>query len=91
MQKELVYLSSEGNTVKKEGKNQGKPYYVHTFLMGKESFNVFEFADEMGIFKFYDFIIKNGVERLNVLNGEFDVFVRDGKLNATLVELERVL
>lgn len=92
MEKELVYLESVGGTVKKEGKNFGKPYYSHKFMLGSSVFSVFEFANENGVFKFYDFIFTNGVERLDCLNGKFDVYVNgEGYLSASLVEIGRVL
>lgn len=92
MEKEIVYLESEGFTVKKEGKNFGKVCYKHRFMLGSNVFNTFEFANEQGVYKFNDFIRMNGVERLNVLNGKFDVYVNNqGNLSASLVEIERVL
>ena len=91
MQKEIVYLGSEGNTVQKEGKNKGRAYYVHTFLMGNEPFKVFEFANDMGIFKFNDFITTNGVEKLDLMNGKFDIYAKEGKLNVVLTGIERVI
>lgn len=91
MEKEIIYLGSEGNTVKKEGKNNGRAYYVHTFLLNKESFKVFEFADDYGVFKIQSYLSSIDAETLTLFKGKFDIYVKEGKLNVVLTGIERVI